>query len=231
MRWAGFQKDFDMSEDNILVTYTDHLNSQLTKLRKKYKTAKMVFCQDERHHAVWRKQLYSEYKGTRGEATPILPRLQEIVKDTVVKYGTILGAPGLEADDIAYLTVKHLRSSQPDIKIVIVTSDRDYLQMTDENVSLVDGSGKSITGTGDPQKDLKIKILMGDPSDNIPPVCKGCGKKTAIALAEDSTKLAEFLQKKGCETEYARNEQLVCMDKIPAELVATFQAVCVPAIP
>jgi 5'-3' exonuclease len=37
---------------------------------------------------------------------------------------------------------------------------------------------------GNPMKDLRIKILMGDKSDNIPPVMQRMGTKTAEKLSE-----------------------------------------------
>jgi hypothetical protein len=38
MRWVEFQKEYEKSPENIIQTFTNHLTSQLDKLRKKYKT-------------------------------------------------------------------------------------------------------------------------------------------------------------------------------------------------
>jgi 5'-3' exonuclease len=69
---------------------------------------------------------------------------------------------------------------------------------------------------------MYTKILMGDVSDNIPPVCKGCGKKTAQKLAADENERTQYIQKNNCQTEFNRNMTLICMANIPSALVDEF---------
>lgn len=224
MRWLEFQKSLDqeMTDDYIIELFERHLIGQLDKLKKKYKQATFYFCKDEKQALIWRKDIFPEYKANRGVADEMVRRLQAAMLNIVTRYGSVVGAPRLEADDIAYLVVKKIRAKYPEAEIFIITSDRDYLQMVDDRIHLMDGGGKMFTGSGDAKRDLWTKIIMGDKSDNIPPIAKGCGKKTAEALAADPQKLAEFVEKKKCSAELARNETLVCMDKIPAELANAF---------
>lgn len=226
MRWLSFKTDADTSEENVIKCFQSHLVSMLDKWKKKYKNAVFYFCKDEKHENVWRHGIYPEYKATRGVATDILREIQGILSTTVSKYGTILAGDGLEADDVAYLTVRKLRSDPKtrDLDIVIITSDRDYLQMLDDHITILDGGGKVVKGTGDPSVDLWCKILMGDVSDNIPPVCKGCGKKTAEALAKDVVKRNEYIDKHKCSAQLERNRMLISMDCIPQELADAFYA-------
>jgi 5'-3' exonuclease len=231
MRWVEFQKEYEKSPKNIIQTFTNHLTSQLDKLRKKYKTHRFIFCKDEKHAQVWRKEIYPEYKNTRVQANEMIIALQPVFLEIVSRYGDVLSSKGLEADDIAYLTVKHIRSQehlQPTkSEIRIITSDRDYLQMVfDDNIHLMDATGKPIQGTGSHTTDLWMKILMGDKSDNIPPVCKGCGKKLAEQLANDPIARDEFIQKKNCRPEVDRNHRLICMSQIPTQLVENFYNLC-----
>lgn len=223
MRWIEFQKDGDTSPERILQCFTHHLISQLEKYRKKYKGYRFLFCKDEKHTSVWRKEVYADYKSTRAQANTTLIQAQGIVIDVVSRYGDVLSAEGLEADDIAYLTVKLLRLHHPTAEIRVITSDRDYLQMVfDDHIHLMDAPGKPIVGTGSCTKDLWTKILMGDKSDNIPPVCKGCGKKVAEQLASDVDAMEAFIEKKNCRTEVERNRRLICMSEIPPHLVEAF---------
>lgn len=225
-RWLTFQKeykDIEITEDIICEYFEKHLISQLDKLKKNKKYKKFCFCRDTPQCHVWRRSDYEEYKGTRGQATLLIRKVQEIFYRIVSNYGTVLECDKLEADDVAYLTVKYIREKCGIQKeILIITSDRDYLQMIDENVSIIDGSGKNVIGSGDPAKDKMIKILMGDSSDNIPPVCKGCGKKTAATLAENELLRNEYLKKNNCIAEFERNQRLICMDQIPEALVDEF---------
>jgi 5'-3' exonuclease len=231
MKWIGFQKNVDESPENVINIFKNHLESQLVKLAKKHKGHKFIFCQDEKQSKVWRNLLYSDYKSTRGEADEMIGVLKDVVMGVAKDYGIALGYDGLEADDIAFLTVKYIRKCNENCSIVIITSDRDYLQMVfDDHIKIINGSGKLIEGLGDSKKDLMMKILMGDKSDNIPPVCKGCGKKTAEELALNPEKLTEFIEKNGCQAEYDRNTRLICMDQIPDDLVEGFQKKCVPIL-
>lgn len=214
-------------QDTFVKLYEKHLVSQLDKLKKKYKTARaFYFCKDEKQRNVWRVNLFPEYKANRGVADDLIKRLQAIVMTTVPRYGRILAGDKLEADDVAFLTVKHIRKIENDTKsnemIVIVTSDRDYLQMLDKDMIIVDGSGKEIVGCGDPKVDLWTKVLMGDVSDNIPAVCKGCGKKTAATLASDSVKRAAYIEKKQCQERVTLNQTLIDMKNIPQDLSDAF---------
>ena len=224
VRWMSFQKEIDSSEESIKQYFRTHLISMLDKWKRKYKNATFVFCKDERHNEVWRKQIYPEYKATRGVATETIRDIQGILKDVVATYGRVVFGLGLEADDVAYLIVRKLRSepATQTAKIVILTSDHDYLQMVDEHITILDGAGKPISGTGNAEVDLWKKILMGDVSDNIPPVCKGCGKKTAETLARDENKRIEYIQKNNCAQQVERNRTLISMACIPSHLVSGF---------
>ena len=135
--------------------------------------------------------------------------------------------PKLEADDCIALSVKHLVAKYPSCKIYIITSDRDYLQLNSHNVHLYTLTYKNLadgkTATGNAEDDLKIKILMGDVSDNIPSVFPKCGLKTAQKCIEDN----EFFKKKMANNaeyyaQYELNEKLVNFDCIPQYLVSEF---------
>lgn len=233
MRWIEFQKDEAADATNVeyvIPIFRKHLDAQLTKLAKKFKKeagaggAKFLFCKDERQCDVWRKDLYPEYKANRGVANDMVHVLKEVLFEVVSSYGQVYGSPRLEADDVAYLLVRRLREVEPNAEIVIVTSDRDYLQMTDEKVRLMDGTGKWIVGCGDAKKDLMMKVIMGDKSDNIPPITKGCGKKTAETLASDPNALEAYIVKHNCSAAFERNQQLVRMDLIPMVYQDAFYA-------
>ena len=102
------------------------------------------------------------------------------MKQVAVKY--------LEADDaIAYLAKK-----VADKKSVIVSTDRDYLQLIDENISVFRPVKTKENPTGElidlewmhnkenihPPNYALLKAIVGDKSDNIAGV-KGVGEKTA----------------------------------------------------
>jgi len=92
----------------------------------------------------------------------------------------------LEADDIiAYLAKQ---AAQTDKKITIVSSDKDFLQLVNNNIEVY-APVKKTTFTKDnildeikvlPENYNIVKALLGDNSDNLPGV-KGLGIKTILA--------------------------------------------------
>ena len=132
----------------------------------------------------------------------------------------------LEADDIIYLCKKKLRKLYPECKVVIITSDHDLMQMIDENTFLIDLKNKLINkkSCGDPEKDLKIKIICGDKSDNIVGCFKRCGVKTAMKLIENNDILEnKFAKNEGSRERYILNTKLIDMKNIPSDLVEIFE--------
>lgn len=137
----------------------------------------------------FRNDLYKEYKANRkgmpNELAEQMTPLKELLKKMGIK---VLEKQGIEADDIIGTLSKHL-----DYPTVIVTGDRDCLQLIDEKtevwltkhgiseiVSMNERQLKEETGLI-PSQIIDLKSLMGDSSDNIPGVA-GIGPKTATDL-------------------------------------------------
>ena len=102
---------------------------------------------------------------------------------------------GIEADDtIAYLT--HYNAVENDNEVVIVSTDKDFLQLVSDKVSVFSPTKKKLYNRQVvfdefgiwPQNLLLYRTLDGDTSDNIPGI-KGCGLKTLLKrfpeLSED----------------------------------------------
>jgi len=112
---------------------------------------------------------------------------------------------GFEADDLIGTIAQ--KCSDTGTKCVIVTGDRDSLQLISDKttVKLVStrmGQTESKTVTPEvffedygfaPEKMVDLKALMGDPSDNIPGV-PGVGEKTALDLIRRFGSLKEIYE-------------------------------------
>ena len=92
----------------------------------------LLVCFDQKGRT-FRHKLYDEYKGTRQKTPTELdqqwPYLMEILKSMRIK---TVDSPEYEADDLAG-TVASL-AKQAGQKVYLLTGDRDYLQLVDENV-------------------------------------------------------------------------------------------------
>jgi DNA polymerase-1 len=135
-----------------------------------------------------RSQTYADYKATR-DATPEDLRAQlGYIRRLVAAYRIpSFECAGEEADDVIATLVARLASER--VRVCIVSTDKDLMQLVSERVVLLDtmrdrafGPAEVIARFGvPPERMLDLRALVGDPSDNIPGV-KGIGEKGAAAL-------------------------------------------------
>ncbi|HBO83558.1 MAG: DNA polymerase I [Deltaproteobacteria bacterium GWC2_42_11] len=147
----------------------------------------------------FRHKLYEEYKAQRPEMPdslkPQIPYIKEVVKAFNIP---CLEMDGYEADDVIGTIAKRVKDRA--LKVIIVTGDKDMLQLVDKDTIVVD-TMKNRTYTADevverfgvlPEKVTDIMGLAGDSSDNIPGV-KGIGEKTASDLIKEFGGINELL--------------------------------------
>lgn len=142
----------------------------------------------------FRHKKYEDYKGTRKGMPDELRVQMPIIKDILRAMNiTICELEGYEADDIIGTLSK--KADEEGMKALLLTGDKDYLQLATENVTVripttKMGNTESTDYTPevikekygiDPIQFIQIKGLMGDTSDNIPGV-PGVGEKTAFSL-------------------------------------------------
>lgn len=139
----------------------------------------------------FRHEKYKDYKGGRRETPEDLkvqfPIAKKILTAMGIKY---LECEGYEADDIIG-TISSWCDKDPEYEALIVSSDKDLLQLISEETVvkllkpkdyiMMDKATFIQTYGFEPIKMIDLKALMGDASDNIPGV-KGIGEKTAIKL-------------------------------------------------
>ena len=146
------------------------------------------------HGPTFRHLRFDGYKATRHGMPDELRQQMPVMKDVLRAMNIpIYECQGWEADDVIG-TVGKICSNN-DWECVIITGDRDSLQLIDQNVhvKLVISKPGQTTATlyteekfkeeygFEPKKMIDLKALMGDSSDNIPGVA-GVGPKTATDL-------------------------------------------------
>ena len=146
------------------------------------------------HGPTFRHEKYDGYKATRHGMPEELAQQMPVMKQVLQAMNIpIYQCQGWEADDVIG-TVGRICSNNG-WECVVVTGDRDSLQLIDENVhvKLVISRPGQTTATlydiakfqeeygFEPKKMVDLKALMGDSSDNIPGVA-GVGPKTATDL-------------------------------------------------
>jgi DNA polymerase-1 len=147
-----------------------------------------------------RREVYPEYKAQR-EATPEDLRAQiPYIRTLVEAHGLAqLEVEGEEADDvIAALTRRALEAGY---EVVIVSTDRDLMQLVEDRVVLLDtmrdrrydAEAVEKRFGVPPEQMLDLRALTGDTSDNIPGV-RGIGEKGAASLLRDYGTLDNLLE-------------------------------------
>ena len=130
----------------------------------------------------------------------------------------------LEADDCIALYTFELCKS--DCMIYIITNDMDYLQLAAPNVKLLNLKYKYLTDNkkwyGNPEKDLFIKIIMGDKSDDIPAIFNKCGPKMAEKCFNDKEYFKSRLKIENAYDKYEKNTKLIDFKEIPEKIITDF---------
>ena len=159
------------------------------------------------HGPTFRHDQYTEYKAGRKETEEDLRAQFPLLKELLHKMGiAICETPRYEADDILG-TFSRLCEAQQ-IDALLVTGDRDALQLIDEHTHVLltkKGISETIEFDRDvlkeqyglePDRMRDLKGLMGDNSDNIPGI-PGVGEKTALKLLEEYQTLENVLAHAG----------------------------------
>lgn len=141
----------------------------------------------------FRDAMYAEYKAHRDETPPDLVAQFPMMVELVEAFGIpMLCVPGVEADDVIG-TLAH-RAEAEGLETVVVSGDKDLLQLVTARVSVYDPSKgdagmryspaevRERFGVG-PEHVVDVLGLMGDAADNVPGV-HGIGEKTARKLLE-----------------------------------------------
>jgi len=149
----------------------------------------------DRKEPTFRHEQFKDYQAHRPEMDDELSEQFEVVKKVITSFGIpIYEKAGFEADDvIGTIAFSVVRSLSAVDSVVIVTGDRDMLQLVTDKINLY-MPGRSLTdatlyGPKETKKKMGVvpsqivdyKALVGDPSDNYPGV-KGIGPKTAENL-------------------------------------------------
>lgn len=154
----------------------------------------------------FRHEMFKDYKAGRKPMPDDLAAQLTDLKTLLDIMGIkMFSQAGFEADDI----IGTLSKTAKGFEVIVLTADRDMLQLIDENVRVV------LTKTGVtnvevydvpriyaefgvmPTQLIDVKALMGDKSDNIPGVA-GIGEKTALKLVQSGADLDAYAEYDMC---------------------------------
>ncbi len=233
MWWKKAKSDQELgkpSENKEFVekfksTFIDKIKEMKRKL--KIKEAKIMIGRDCSRCNIWRNEFTNSYKGTRINDNDVgffFKLVYNEAENLFIKAGVdnIIYLDNLEADDSIALTTKYILNKYDDSNVIIITSDTDYFQLISERVSLINLKYKPVNNEknsyGNPDKDLFMKVVLGDKSDNIPSLFDRCGKKTAEKYYDNKDEFNKRLENENKTELYNNNLRLISFNLIPQEL-------------
>jgi len=179
---------------NAVFGFTSMLLKILREMKPEY--VAVVF---DAKGPTFREQIYFDYKANRpGMPEGLEPQIPH-VKRIIEAYNIpVIEKEGYEADDVIGTIAKEV--AKQGVDVVIVTSDKDMLQLVDEHIRTLDTMKDRSFGPREvverygikPEEMTDVMALMGDSIDNIPGV-PGIGEKTAVALIKQYKTLENLL--------------------------------------
>ena len=139
---------------------------------------------------------YEQYKAQRppmpDDMKPQISYIKKIIRGYDIP---VLEIDGFEADDVIGTLAK--KAEKDGVNVVMVTPDKDYMQLITENIWMLRPTSKSESGFEviefagvqekfgvGPDRVIDVLGLMGDTADNVPGV-PGIGEKTAIKIIQE----------------------------------------------
>jgi len=179
-------------------------SNMLAKLLGELKEGDAIVIGFDKDSHTFRKDRFEAYKANRKPAPEELKIQFSISRELCKALGIICYEEhGVEADDICGSIAKE--ASKAGYQVLIYTSDKDYLQLIDENISIallktglsklevVNKDNMEILFGFSPKQIIDFKGLRGDASDNLPGI-PGIGDKTATKLIQQYGSFDEIIK-------------------------------------
>lgn len=193
--------------------------NMLLKLLKEHQPRYVAIAFDKKE-PTFRHHLYAGYKANRpappAELVPQFALIHRLVEAFNIR---LLAQSGFEADDVIGTLAKRARAEGREV--VIVTGDKDFMQLLDEETFLLDElralkNGEQFISQESVKNDMGVAAehvvdllaLAGDTSDNVPGVA-GIGKKTAAELINEFGPVEKILERIPLIKQASRREKLM----------------------
>ena len=232
MMQLGNHTNAEIEEGMVRHMVLNSIRSHKTKFGAEY--GELVIACDNKNY--WRRQLFPYYKANRKknqEASEVnwkaifecLNKIREELK--VVFPYRVIDVECAEADDIIGTLCREFGDYQ---KILILSGDKDFIQLQRYiNVRQYDPVRKKYITHNDPDKFLFEHILKGDAGDGIPNIlsndnCLVVGERQRPLTQKKIDAFVELAiankQDHPAFRNFKRNEQLIDLTKIPANIAA-----------
>ena len=183
---VSLHRGAELSEDFVKHLILNQLRYYRQKFFEEY--GELVICCDSKHY--WRRDYFPNYKVNRkkerettGHDWDTIFNCLHAIRDDLTEYFPykVVETYGAEADDIIATLIRFVKTNR---KHLILSSDKDFIQLHGPNVDQFSPVSKRMVNGKDPKAYLQEHILKGDRSDGVPNV-----------LSPDDTFIADKRQK------------------------------------
>ena len=230
----------ELDENLVRHICLNNLRYYRTKFKEEF--GELIICCDSKHY--WRRDYFPNYKANRKRDRADSPYDWDVIFECLNKIRDelkenfpykVLNVYGCEADDIIATLIK---TGQLDKNTLIVSSDKDFIQLHSTHVSQYSPVSKKMIKGKDPVVYLREHIIRGDRSDGVPNVMsaddtfvsdkrqKPIRKDTVSNLMEamDKSEPEQLFQLAKCPRDtwvrnWQRNERLIDLGKIPTDIM------------
>ena len=171
----------------------------------------------------WRKDFYPDYKNLEHGEDPYFEDTMNAANMIKEFFATCTNAitisvAGTEADDSIAVFVQN----SVGVKNIIMSSDRDFVQLLDENTRLWSPSQKIFRTSEDPAYDLYLKCIRGDTNDNVKSSYPRVRETVLKAAWEDPYKMQALMEHilpdgEKVHDKYTFNRKLIDLNEQPVE--------------
>ena len=219
----------EVSEDMVRHMILNSIRNYVMQFKSDYveSDADVILAWDSKHY--WRRDYYPQYKASRrkgrqesdldwNEIFGVTNKIRDEIKENLpYKSVEVYGA---EADDIIAIV-----SNSYD-KVMIVSSDKDFIQLHKENIKQWSPVTKQEVNGHDPDTYIKEHVLKGDSGDGVPNVLspdhtftdglrqKPLGKKRIEKMINENMNDWSDEVKRN----YQRNYKLINLQNIPKDI-------------
>lgn len=217
MYLAGYRVNAEQAEEDVIAQMITQAELFMRGLYKNLGADRVVFCCDSFRY--WRRDIYPDYKGTRTEHA-----LKKLVKLALRQYKDkhaklCIEIEGCEGDDVIHACTKYLPGNK-----IIVSSDKDFVQLMSDSVTLFDPKTRTYRRRpGDVAFELFLKCIRGDRIDNIPSAFPRVQKKKlekAFVCEKALQKILDTPLPDGDKVRdrYRKNKELIDLRCLPLDL-------------
>ncbi len=221
---------YDWATNKVFIEKYEkmYLDSIIKLVKKKqFDNSNIIFCMDSPKEHLWRTQLQCDYKGDRADLslkhnfkTTFDYTYETMIPNFIKNNSNIkkMRVEKMEADDLIAIISMYMKEQNSSHPVYVVSGDEDFLQLGRPNLTFVNYKVKKpfVLTEEEAAEALHKKILLGDPSDCIPPIFPKGKRVNKKEIMSSNDKLQEYLQTNvEAKKQYEFNKKMIDFKNIP----------------